>query len=193
VLYVPIERRLPVLVSASGALGRTEADLFVPLRFTRLLGVLLAAVCWCGASACAPPSPREPSSEEGPTDWNAGQIRWRDYDAGLADARAEGKPIVLIFYTDWCPHCHNYSRVFFDPELAALTSSFVMIRVERDSHPELSARYDVDGEYIPRTFFLKSNGELRVELAGDNPEYRYFLDEDEPSELIALMQLAVGR
>ena len=159
----------------------------------RLFAVLLAAACASSGAACAPPAAREPSSEEGPTDWNAAQIRWRDYDVGLAEARAQRKPIVLIFYTDWCPHCHNYSRVFFDPELAALTRSFVMIRVERDGHPELSARYAVDGEYIPRTFFLKPDGELRVELAGDNPEYRYFLDEDEPSELIALMQLALGR
>lgn len=164
--------------------------MFVPIRFTRVL-VLFAALCWSAAPACVPPSARAPSSDEGPTDWNAQQIHWRDYDRGLAEARAARKPIVLIFYTDWCPHCHNYSRVFFDPELAALTRSFVMIRVERDEHPELSARHDVDGDYVPRTFFLKPDGELRPELAGDNPEYRHFLDEDDPSELIALMQRAL--
>jgi thiol:disulfide interchange protein len=157
-----------------------------------LIGAL-AAACMSFPPACAPPSARDASAEEGPTDWNAAQISWREYDAGLAEARAQRKPIVLIFYTDWCPHCHNYSRVFYDPELVALARAFVMIRVERDGHPELSARYALDGEYVPRTFFLTDGGELRSELAGDNPDFRYFLDEDEPSELMALMQSALDR
>ncbi len=157
------------------------------------MAAAFAALAWLSQPvACAPPSARDASDEEGATDWNSAQIVWRDHDAGLAEARARRRPIVLIFYTDWCPHCHNYSRVFYDPELVALASSFVMIRIERDGNPELSARYALDGEYIPRTFFLTADGELRPELAGDNPDYRYFLDEDEPSELMALMQRALG-
>ena len=142
--------------------------------------------------ACTPPAFRGPSSEEGPTDWNASAIRWRDYDAGMAEARASGKPVVLILYTDWCPHCHNYSRVFYADELEKLASAFVMIRVERDGHPDISARYDLDGDYVPRTFFLAPSGVLQVELQSDNPEYRYFLDEHEPDELIGLMRRALS-
>jgi protein-disulfide reductase (glutathione) len=161
-------------------------------RAWRLLPAF-AAVAWLThALACAPPSARDASAEDEATDWNAALITWRDYDAGLAEARARRKPIVLIFYTDWCPHCHNYSRVFYDPELVTLSRAFVMIRIERDGNPELSARYAPDGEYIPRTFFLTADGELQPELAGDNPDYRYFLGEHEPSELMALMQRALS-
>jgi thiol:disulfide interchange protein len=162
-------------------------------RFGVVSAGLALASCLCsGQLGCAPPSAQAPESEEGPTDWNAGAISWREYDAGLAEARATNRPIVLIFYTDWCPHCHNYSRVFYDEELTELARAFVMIRVERDGHRDISARYDLDGDYVPRTFFLRPDGSVRTELAGENSEYQYFLDEDEPSELIGLMRRALA-
>ena len=36
---------------------------------------------------------------------------------GLQAAKETGKPICLVFYTDWCPHCTRYSDVFKDPEI----------------------------------------------------------------------------
>ena len=47
-------------------------------------------------------------------DWNDAQIKWQPYDAGLEAAKKDKKPVCLIFYTDWCPHCKNYSGVFHD-------------------------------------------------------------------------------
>ena len=79
------------------------------------------------------------------------------------------------------------------PELVRLSRQFVMIRVERDGHREISAQYDVDGEYIPRTFFLTPSGSVLTELSSDNDDYRYFMDEHDPTELIALMQRALER
>lgn len=130
---------------------------------------------------------------EGDADWNDSGINWRPYEAGLAEARTTGKPVVLIFYTDWCPHCHNYSRLFRDPEVARLAASFVMVRVERDAHRDISARYALDGEYIPRTFFLSPEGVLIPGLDSGREQYRYYLDEHEPSELISRMEEALER
>src|SRR5688572_2972584 len=62
-----------------------------------------------------------------PADWNAGEIEWAPYAEGMAAGKAQRRPIVLIFYTDWCPHCHQYSRLFHDPELVELSRRFVMI------------------------------------------------------------------
>jgi glutaredoxin len=100
---------------------------------------------------------------------------------------------VLIFYTDWCPHCHNYSRLFHDPEVARLAASFVMIRVERDGHRDISARYALDGEYIPRTFFLSPQGVLIPGLDSGREQYRYYLDEHDASELTSRMEEALER
>jgi thiol-disulfide isomerase/thioredoxin len=137
------------------------------------------------------PAAANPAGVLAPADWNADGLAWRSYDEGLAAGRAQNKPIVLIFYTDWCPHCHNYSRLFHDPEVVRLSSRFVMIRVERDGHREISSRYDIDGEYIPRTFFLTPAGAVLNELTSDNDDFLYFLDEHDPAELVSLMQLAL--
>ena len=143
--------------------------------------------------ACSPATPALEPDEPVVMDWNGARVAWREYDAGFAEARASGKPVLLIFYTDWCPHCHNYSRLFHVPEVIELAASFVMIRVERDGHPELSARHAPDGEYIPRTFFFAAAGTPWPDLTSDNPEYRYFIDEHDAGELIDLMTRARER
>jgi thiol-disulfide isomerase/thioredoxin len=152
----------------------------------------LVASLSLGASACMGAGSGAPLADA-PSDWNVREVAWMPYEAGLAAGKAQHKPIVLVFYTDWCPHCHNYSRLFHDPELVRLSQEFVMIRVERDGHREISGRYDIDGEYIPRTFFLTPTGSVLTELTSDNDDFRYFLDEHDPTELIALMQRALER
>jgi thiol-disulfide isomerase/thioredoxin len=100
------------------------------------------------------------SAARGAGDWNDGQITWLAYDKGLEEAKTTNKPVCLVFFTEWCPHCTNYSRVFHDPKIVDLAKRFVMIRVDRDLDPTVSAKYAPDGQYIPRTYFLSQQGEL---------------------------------
>ena len=144
--------------------------------------------CWRATADAEEPLPLVESE----ANWNDAAIAWAAYEQGMARAAAERRPIVLVFYTDWCPHCHNYSRVFHAAEVVELARSFVMIRVERDANRELSEMYDLDGEYIPRTFFLTQAGEVRTELHAKNPAFRYFIDEHSASELVALMRIALA-
>ncbi len=149
----------------------------------------------CVALACATLLgtgcvPYTPSTLDYPADWNAHGIEWRPYALGLRDARKSGKPILLVFYTDWCPHCHNYSRVFHDPRLVKASEDFVMIRVERDSNPDISSEYDFDGQYIPRTLLLSPRGEVYEQLDAGRSDYRYFVDEFEADQTLELMQRA---
>jgi protein-disulfide reductase (glutathione) len=137
--------------------------------------------------------PYTPSTAHYPADWNQGHIEWRPYALGMRDAAKSGKPIVLVFYTDWCPHCHNYSRVFHDPRLVEASRYFVMIRVERDSNLDISREYDLDGDYIPRTLLLTYEGEVLSDLDAGRSDYRYFLDEYEPEQLLELMRRARER
>lgn len=152
---------------------------------TRLRWVAL--LCVLGLVAC---TPYTPSTVNYPSDWNPRQIAWQPYALGLRAAARERRPIVLVFYTDWCPHCHNYSRVFHDPRVVEASRDFVMIRVERDGDPALSEEYVFDGDYVPRTFFLLPSGEVLEHLHTGHPTFRYFLDEYEPDELLDLMQQA---
>ena len=158
--------------------------------------VRMAAGCLWLPSAAATGCYRSASGKPpaaATADWNTSQVTWVSYENGLRQGKAAHTPILLVLYTDWCPHCHNYSRLFHDPEVVALSRRFVMVRVERDANREISEVYDIDGEYIPRTFFLAPSGAVLTDLVSDNEEFRYFLDEHDPSELLALMERALER
>jgi thiol-disulfide isomerase/thioredoxin len=125
--------------------------------------------------------------------WNDANITWMSYDDGLAAARKSHKPICLIFFTTWCPHCKNYSGVFSDPEVVKKAQSFVMIRVDKDKNAELSKKYAPDGEYIPRTYFLSADGTLDASLSETRDQYKYFYNEKDPASILAGMDRALKK
>ena len=126
-------------------------------------------------------------------DWNDKAVGWQAYDAGLARAKQEKKPVMLIIYTEWCPHCTNYSKLFHDQAVIDKTRQFVMIRVDKDKQPEISKSHAPDGEYIPRTYFLSSDGVLDPSLAAARDKYRYFYNESDPKDVLAAMDTALAR
>ena len=129
----------------------------------------------------------------GAEDWNDRNIRWMSYNDGLVAAKKQHKPICLIFYTTWCPHCANYSKLFSDPKVVEKAKSFVMIRLDKDKNKELSKKYSPDGEYIPRTYFLSSKGQLDVSLTEQRPQYKYFYGESNPASILAGMDRALQK
>jgi len=148
-----------------------------------LLGVVAAvviaassAVVWAGAE-----------------DWNDKDIQWMSYDKGLAEAKKTHRPVCLIFYTTWCPHCANYSKVFSDPELVKKSKSFVMIRLDKDKNADISAQYKPDGDYIPRTYFLSSDGKLDESLTETRDQFKYFYAENSATSILAGMDRALAK
>ena len=129
------------------------------------------------------------STAQAAGDWNDKDIKWQDYDAGLADAKKAKKPVMLIFFTEWCPHCKNYSGVFHDPKVVAKSKDFVMVRLDADKNKELSQKYAVDGSYIPRTYFLSSNGTLS-DIHAPREQFKYFYDERNATQILAGMDQA---
>jgi thiol-disulfide isomerase/thioredoxin len=153
------------------------------MRAQPLTGVLLsAALLLIAARAFA-----------GAENWNDGNIRWMSYNDGLAAAQKQHKPICLIFYTTWCPHCANYAKLFSDPKVVEKSKSFVMIRLDKDKNQELSKKYSPDGEYIPRTYFLSSEGRLEESLSEQRPQYKYFYSESDPASILAGMDRALQK
>ena len=126
-------------------------------------------------------------------DWNLEGIDWQGFDQGLKLAAAQHKPICLIFSTEWCPHCRRYSGVFHDAQVVEMSKNFVMIHLDKDKNRELSKRFSPDGEYIPRTYFLNSQGQLDEGLHVNRPKYKYFYDEKNPQSLLAGMQAALKK
>jgi protein-disulfide reductase (glutathione) len=126
-------------------------------------------------------------------DWNDAKVQWQPYEQGLAAAKKDKKPILLVFYTEWCPHCSNYSKVFHDEKVVEKSKQFVMIRLDKDKNAEISKKYAPDGEYIPRTYFLSSDGTLDPTLTAPRPEYKYFYDEKDPASILAGMDAALKK
>ena len=125
-------------------------------------------------------------------DWNESTIAWLDFESGIQRIERTGQPGLLVFYTNWCPHCTRYSGVFHDRGVAQLARDYVMIRVDRDQADQLNKQYSKNGSYVPRTLFLDSNGEVDWTVVGRNPKYPYFLDTEDPSELVGLMEQFAG-
>ena len=147
------------------------------MRFVLVVLVALAAGC-----------KQQPS-----TAWNSVQIRWQPFEAGLAAAARDKTPICLVISTEWCPHCTNYSRVFGNPDVVARSSRLVMIRVDADKDPEISRRYAPDGEYVPRTLFLSSDGAVDPSIHAPRNRSIYFYSESDPSSVLAGMDAALGK
>lgn len=159
----------------------------VRTRFRQALWIVAAVVCLQAGVA-----DRTPAEASAP-DWNDPGIRWRTYQDGMREIGQRGRPGVLVFFTEWCPHCKTYSRVFHDPEIVALSRSFVMIRVDRDEEDALNTLYAKGGAYVPRTLFLKKDRAVDWATRGSDPEYPHFLETENPAELKALMMAFLAR
>jgi len=121
------------------------------------------------------------------------KIRWRAFAAGMREARVEKKPVCLVFYTTWCPHCRNFSHVFEDDRVVERARDFVMIRLDADEEVELNRMYAPDGSYIPRTLFLAPDGTLERSIHAPNRKHQFFYDERQPEELVVAMQAALRK
>lgn len=157
------------------------------LHIRSLRHFTLALLVAFAASAFAAPAARAGG------DWNDAGIQWRGYEEGLAEAKKENKPICLIFFTEWCPHCKRYSGVFHDPKVVEKAKKFVMIRLDKDKNGALSSQHNPDGEYIPRTYFLSPAGDFAAEIKAPRDKYKYFYNEADPAELLAAMDEALKK
>lgn len=118
------------------------------------------------------------SSLEHTLDWNESEITWLSYQQGKKLSTKTSKPMLLIFYADWCPTCHAYKKVFYDPKIVKAAKGFVMARVNIDKNPELSDRYNLDGGYVPRTFLVDDAGNIMKSKISNNATFKYFVRND---------------
>lgn len=123
-------------------------------------------------------------------DWNDEGIGWRSWGDAISEANETGKPICLVVYTETCPHCTNYSKVFHDGGVEAVAKDFVMVRIDQDRKRKLALRFAPDGAYIPRTLFFTSEGEMAPEIQVDRPRYVHFYDEHDPEHIREAMKAA---
>jgi uncharacterized protein YyaL (SSP411 family) len=96
-------------------------------------------------------------------------VDWQPWDeTALAEARREGKPILLSIGYSACHWCHVMAHESFeDPEVAAaMNAHFVNIKVDREERPDLDQVYQTAHALLtrrpggwPLTMFLTPAGE----------------------------------
>jgi uncharacterized protein len=76
---------------------------------------------------------------------SAGEIEWRPWsDSVFAEAKQEGRFVLLDLGTGWCHWCHVMEEVTYrDPAVIELIRKrYIAVRVDADSRPDLSNRYE---------------------------------------------------
>ena len=96
----------------------------------------------------------------------ATQLDFKPLPQALAQARAEGKPVLADFSAIWCPSCRAmHETVFTDAAVkAAIAKGYILSRVDYES-PEAPAfmdRYGVRG--FPTLLVLDADGRLLRQL-----------------------------
>ncbi|HEY2796886.1 MAG TPA: DUF255 domain-containing protein [Thermoanaerobaculia bacterium] len=100
-------------------------------------------------------------------------IAWEGWsDAAFDRARAEKRLVILDLVAVWCHWCHVMEETTYaDPEvIRQVGAHFVALRVDQDSRPDLSNRYEDYG--WPATVIFDANGKELVKFAGYIPPER---------------------
>jgi thiol:disulfide interchange protein DsbD len=87
------------------------------------------------------------------------------FDAALEKARAEGRPVMIDFFAEWCAACKELDRfTYVSPEVVgqAESSRFLNIKVDGTQEQEditaLYERFGVQG--LPTVAFISSTGDV---------------------------------
>jgi uncharacterized protein YyaL (SSP411 family) len=107
-------------------------------------------------------------------------IVWHDFDNSLfARAKQENKLIILDLEAVWCHWCHVMAEDTYknDAVIKLLNSKYLCVRVDQDSRPDLSNKYEDYG--WPATIIFDADGHELVKHAGyiDPVEMRKLLKE----------------
>lgn len=135
-------------------------------------------------------APTKPKS--GSLDWDT-TIAWKSWDEGLKLAQSTNKPVMLLVYAEWCPHCRELKPVFADPDIIKLSEQLVMVRQDADEDPPwLRPKLGHLGSYVPRLFFLKPDGTVQADITSGNGRFPYFYTREGIEALKSSMKRALS-
>lgn len=91
------------------------------------------------------------------------------YKKALETVKTKGKPLFIMLYADWCPHCNQMKKeVFSDPNVMDfLKENYVCIwkNIEKEEGLALKNKYNTKS--LPAFLFLDSDETLLYALKGE--------------------------
>jgi thiol:disulfide interchange protein DsbD len=95
---------------------------------------------------------------------HASKMLWKLYTKeALQEARDHQKPVVIDFWAEWCPVCHDLDNTLFSlPQIQVKLSQVIALRVDATDQddPEVQKilmQYGIEG--LPTTVFLVGHGQ----------------------------------
>ena len=100
---------------------------------------------------------------------SGGSIAWEgSFESAQARARDTRRPMMIDFYTDWCPACkYLESDTFPSPQVVAESQYFVNVRVNAEGRTDLAQQFGVSK--YPTLIFLDANGNTVNRFEGGYP------------------------
>ena len=91
------------------------------------------------------------------------------YKKALEMAKTEGKPLFIMLYADWCPHCNLMKKeVFSDPNVMDfLKENYVCIWKDIEKEEGIALKNKYNTKSLPTFLFLDSNETLLYALKGE--------------------------
>lgn len=102
-------------------------------------------------------------------------IHWTPYsEAVIAQAKADGQPVILDFFAEWCAACHELEeKTYTNPEFIELAKKFKLVKIDAtEDLPEVQQileKYKIKG--LPTVIFINKKGDILSELT-----FTQFLD-----------------
>jgi thiol:disulfide interchange protein DsbD len=91
------------------------------------------------------------------------QFPWKPYSKqAIKDSVAHQKPVVIDFFAEWCPNCHELDReVFSLPQIQAKLAQVTALRMDVTDQEDpqvqkIIQEYGVEG--VPTVIFLDTHG-----------------------------------
>lgn len=86
------------------------------------------------------------------------------YARGMEQAQSTGKPMLVYFYTDWCPYCRKFeNNLLPQPEVKKALENFIQIRINPEKgarEGRLADQYRVRG--YPSVYFFNPLSEKKA-------------------------------
>ena len=109
-----------------------------------------------------------------------------ELDARLAAARADGKPVMLDFYADWCVSCKEMERfTFSDPKVQARLQNVLLLKVD------VTANTDADKSLLKRFSLFGPPGLIFWNGTGTQSGYKV-IGFEKPDKFLASIESALG-
>lgn len=85
-------------------------------------------------------------------------IAWEsNFEKAMQRAKAENKPVMIDFYTDWCGACKFLDKeIFTAPDVRAESTKWISVKVNAEERRDIAGSYGVTG--YPTIIFATPEG-----------------------------------